>query len=48
VAGKEKDTSLGMVEINSHHTLYDLRVLIRHELDSDFVPKFYRIMYKGW
>jgi hypothetical protein len=34
--------SLGNVEINTHHSLSDLRALILHELDKDTVPKNYR------
>lgn len=43
----EKETSIGHVEINTHHTLFDCRTLIRHELEKDLVPKLYKFMYKG-
>ncbi|KAJ1418333.1 hypothetical protein B484DRAFT_142728 [Ochromonadaceae sp. CCMP2298] len=38
---------LGSVEISYHSTLSDVRVLIKHELDVDDVPKLFRFMYKG-
>ena len=46
VPGKP-DLPIGTVEINDHHTLADLRVIIRHEMDRDLVPRLYRFQYKG-
>jgi len=40
------DLPIGTVEINDHHTLADLRVIIRHEMDKDLVPRLYRFQYK--
>lgn len=45
--GKQADVDLGYVEINNHSTLSDVRILIRHELDVEDVPKQYRFLYKG-
>ena len=47
VAVNKPSVSLGSVEINSHHSLTDLRALILHELDKDTIPKSYRFLYKG-
>lgn len=44
---RKADALLGMIEINSHHTLYDVRTIIRHELDQDIVPFNYKFLYKG-
>ena len=41
------DVPLGVVEISDHFTLGDLRVVIRHELDKEVVPRLYRFFYKG-
>jgi len=41
------DFLIGGVEINNHHTLTDLRTIIRFELERDLVPKQYRFIYKG-
>lgn len=41
------DFLIGGVEINNHHTLTDLRTIIRYELEKDLVPKQYRFIYKG-
>ena len=41
------DLPLGVVEISDHFTLGDLRVVIRHELDKEVVPRLYRFLYKG-
>ena len=46
VPGKP-DIPLGSIEINDHQTLADLRVMIKHELDRDLVPRLYRFFYKG-
>ena len=46
VPGKP-DIPLGSIEINDHQTLADLRVMIKHELDRDLVPRLYRFTYKG-
>ena len=45
--GQEHEQDLGSVEISSHHTLTDLRVIIKHELDNDDLPTQYRFLYKG-
>jgi hypothetical protein len=45
--GNEMDQELGSVEISSHHTLTDLRVIMKHELDNDDLPTQYRFLYKG-
>lgn len=41
------EEEIGAVEINSHHTLSDLRIMIKHEFDSDDLPNQYRFLYKG-
>lgn len=41
------DFLIGGVEINNHHTLTDLRTIVRFELERDLVPKQYRFIYKG-
>lgn len=38
---------IGNVEINSNHTLQDLRVIISNELDKDLLPRQFRFIYKG-
>lgn len=43
----DHELELGYVEINNHHTLSDLRIVIKHELDSDDLPTQYRFLYKG-
>lgn len=43
----EMERELGSIEINSHHTLSDLRVMMKHELDQDELPIQFRFMYKG-
>jgi len=45
--GYENDIVLGTCEINNFMTLYDLRVVIKFELDKKVVPRTYRFMYKG-
>lgn len=45
--GTELEQELGSVEINSHHTLSDLRIILKHEFDVDEVPIQYRFLYKG-
>ena len=41
------DIILGSVEIHEHHTLVDLRTIIKHELDDVGVPKAYRFIFRG-
>lgn len=43
----EPEVNLGVVEINYHFTLNDLRILIMNELDEDELPKHFRFFYKG-
>ena len=43
----EVEEELGAIEINSHHTLGDLRIMIKHEFDPDDLPNQYRFLYKG-
>ena len=33
------DATLGIVEINEHHSLSDLRTIILYELDKSIIPK---------
>lgn len=44
---EEPELELGSVEINYHCTLVDVRVLIKHELDTEDLPPQFRFMYKG-
>lgn len=44
---KDPEQEVGSVEINYHSTLSDVRVLIKHELDYEDVPKQFRFLYKG-
>jgi hypothetical protein len=44
---RDHEQEVGSVEINYHSTLSDVRVLIKHELDLEDVPKQFRFMYKG-
>ena len=37
----------GTVEINNFLSLYDLRILIKHELDKRLIPRSYRFLYRG-
>jgi hypothetical protein len=37
----------GTIEVNNHLTLYDLRMMIKHELDRKLVPRSYRFLYKN-
>eukprot|EP01038_Epipyxis_sp_PR26KG_P005939 gene5939-8187_t len=46
-SASEAPVTLGSVEISSHFTLSDLRILIREELDSDDLPKNFRFFYKA-
>lgn len=39
--------SPGTIEINNFLSLYDLRILIKHELDKKLIPRSYRFMYRG-
>lgn len=41
------ETKLGSVEINNHHSLVDLRAIMRNELERDSIPKQFRFYYKG-
>jgi len=45
--GNELEQEIGNVEINSHHSLNDLRIIMKHEFDVDELPVQYRFMYKG-
>ncbi len=47
IGPRDRDFELGNVEINYHSTLSDVRVLIKHELDYEDVPKQFRFLYKG-
>jgi hypothetical protein len=44
---RDPEQELGSIEINYHSTLSDVRVLIKHELDIEDLPKQFRFMYKG-
>lgn len=44
---RDPEQEVGCVEINYHSTLSDVRVLIKHELDIEDVPKQFRFLYKG-
>lgn len=44
---RDREHEFGSVEINYHSTLSDVRVLIKHELDIEDVPKQFRFLYKG-
>lgn len=46
-SSQEPEEEIGAVEINSHHTLSDLRILIKHEFDIDELPTQFRFLYKG-
>lgn len=41
------DINIGCIEINSYHTLTDLRTLIKHEIDRELIPRQYRFLYKN-
>jgi hypothetical protein len=41
------DAAMGMVEINEHHTLSDLRTIIQYELDKAVIPRKFVFNYKG-
>lgn len=41
------DAVLGIVEINEHHTLSDLRTIVDYELDKAIIPKKFVFNYKG-
>lgn len=41
------DATLGIVEINEHHSLSDLRTIIDYELDKSIIPKKFVFNYKG-
>jgi hypothetical protein len=41
------EMKLGSVEINNHHSLVDLRAIMRNELERDSIPKQFRFYYKG-
>lgn len=45
--GCELEREIGNVEINSYHTLNDLRIILKHEFDVDELPVQYRFLYKG-
>lgn len=47
-AGLNKpDIPLGSIEINEHHTLLELRTIMKYELERESVPKLFRFVYKG-
>ena len=41
------EINVGVIEINQHITLHDLRALLTHEMDREVLPKLYRFFYKG-
>lgn len=44
---EDPEEELGAVEINNHHTLSDLRILMKHELEIEQLPTMFRFLYKG-
>lgn len=43
----EPEEELGSIEINSHHTLNDVRIIMKYEFEIHQIPPQFRFIYKG-